>query len=208
MQPNQFSPETLLRPDNVWRLDEGILSVMAEPGSDNPPPEQVVPHDTLRLLHPLLPEALIAAIHGAKKTYFNFSDGESLLGGSCVEYTLRILQNRRLVFTDVAGVMRQAARITMLRNGTTSDSMTMVGMFLETGNTTINGQSVPYYIDIEYLNIEVAKTELSRIFSGWESRMAVAEEMGIEHDDLMSYIFLRAPERTLAAQVDLPDINL
>lgn len=147
---------------------------------------QTVPYSLVEQLHPKLP----LTIYGVEETSFR----NSATGGQVMN-TLMLLEGRDIRFIDTDdNTSHLLAVYSLKRTVMVPDCLRIEGASIVTSHVYVNGERLTYANDVKLYRGTATLASLSLSYPGFTERLHVAEELGLNPNELPGYVFTTTPQ--------------
>lgn len=180
-----------------WYIDHhGNLKAETVSRPKHRPTEQDFESD-----HPLLPSALRSLISLDERT----RSGSATAPASQAYFTRFLLHRPHVDVVDATGSTWKFALMSRFFQPENTSQLRMTGAAVDTVMTQIAGETVQLVTKVHWLDMDIPKILLDAQYPGWSERIVVAEQLGVEPDDLLQYVLSKP--KTGASTIDFTSVN-
>lgn len=164
------------------------------------PEEVVISAERLDEMNPSMSKALLELINWAKSSF----KLEHVVG-NMVRDTHDLLVEPLAIFDDCFDVKRHLCELdsVVVRSG---PIITIRGYVLGLSKGVLTEEETPYSTARVWLDLSVYRSELDTRYPGWEQRLSMAKELGIEYSDMLTMLF-PVNNKDLDSTTSLDDIS-
>lgn len=182
----------LIHEANRWvETQPDVFTVYVTNYNDSSVPESqyVVNVADLRVYHKHLPEILRSlSCHNFDGIVLGYAQGLR------VSQTLKLLNNEHVEVTDSRGSIQRMLGIYKIEPfGDKNEKVILCGIGLNVKTVYVNNQKIDYVVGSTSLGAIINKSYLETRFPGWENRLAVGIELGVDSIAALTKLVFSAP---------------